>query len=113
MGEMDEARRKNDIEREKIEREKIEFKNEKVVIVEKLKQQVKEKDALVAIKSAEVESLMKKLDASRLELDKGTLEKNANKMMDNEIKAELVLLRAEKTTWVSSMEQADREKRFY
>merc|ERR1712179_721038 len=111
--EMDEAKRSNDIEREKIEREKLDLKNEKVVLVEKLRQQVKEKDAVIAIKSSEIESLIKKLDASRLELKKGMLEKNTSRMIDNELKAELAQLRAQKATWDASMEQAQREKNFY
>merc|ERR1719228_1655141 len=111
--EMDEAKRSNDIEREKIEREKLDLKNEKVVIVEKLRQQVKEKDAVIAIKSSEIESLIKKVDASRLELEKGMLEKNASRMNDNELKAELAQLRAQKATWDASIEQAHREKKFY
>ena len=57
--------------------------------------------------------IKKKLDAARVELDKGSLEKNASKMMDNEMRAELAQLRAEKTTWQASLEQAGREKRFY
>ena len=111
--EMDEAKRSNDIEREKIGREKLDLKNEKVALVEKLRQQVKEKDAVIAVKSSEIDGLIKKLDASRLELEKGNLEKNASRMMDNELKAELAQLRAQKTTWGASIEQVQREKKFY
>merc|ERR1712179_291979 len=42
--EMDEAKRSYDIEREKIEKKKLDLKNEKVVLVEKLRQQVKDKE---------------------------------------------------------------------
>jgi len=111
--EMDEAKRSNDIEREKIGREKLDLKNEKVALVEKLRQQVKEKDAVIAVKSSEIDGLIKKLDGSRLELEKGNLEKNASRMMDNELKAELAQLRAQKTTWGASIEQVQREKKFY
>jgi len=111
--ELDEAKRATDIEKEKVEREKVELKNDKVVLVEKLRQQVREKDSVIAVKSSEIDSLTKKLDAARVELDKGSLEKNASKMIDNEMRAELAQLRAEKTTWQASLEQAGREKRFY
>jgi uncharacterized protein with NAD-binding domain and iron-sulfur cluster len=48
-----------------------------------------------------------------VESEKKTLEKKASRQMDNEMMAEVAQLRAEKTTWSASMEQAGKEKRFY
>ena len=111
--EMDEGRRSVDNEREKLERERLDLTNEKGGFVEKLKQKMREKDAEVAVKTSEIDNLTKKLDAARVDEEKRTFEKNAMRLMDGETKAELAQLRAEKTTWKASMEQAGREKKFY
>ena len=111
--EMEERQRRVEIEQEKVEREKLDLKNEKVVLVERLRQQLREKDAEVAVKASEIEVITKKLDAARVDADKRILEKKTNGQMDTTMKAELAQMRAEKTTWSASMEQAAKEKRFY
>ena len=108
--EMEESQRRVEIEQEKI---KFDLKNEKVVLVERLRQQVREKDAEVAVKASEIDVLTKKIDAARVDADKRILEKNTDRQMDTELKAELSQMRTEKTTWSASMEQAAKEKRFY
>ena len=78
-----------------------------------MRQQVREKDAEVAVKASEIDVLTKKLDAARVDADKRILEKNTDRQMDTELKAELAQMRAEKSTWSASMEQAGKEKRFF
>ena len=65
--EMEESQRRVEIEQEKI---KFDLKNEKVVLVERLRQQVREKDAEVAVKASEIDVLTKKIDAARVDADK-------------------------------------------
>jgi chromosome segregation ATPase len=65
--EMEEKNRSVEVEREKVEREKLDLKTEKVALVERLRQQVREKDAEIAVKTSEIEMLTKSLDLMLLE----------------------------------------------
>eukprot|EP00092_Neocalanus_flemingeri_P040884 GFUD01044507.1.p1 GENE.GFUD01044507.1~~GFUD01044507.1.p1 ORF type:complete len:946 (+),score=340.11 GFUD01044507.1:101-2938(+) len=111
--EMDEKKRSVENEWEKIEREKLDLKNEKIALVERLKQQLREKEAEVAIKTSEIEMLTNKLEVTRGDVEKRNAEKSAGSRKDSEIVAELAQLRAEKTTWSASIEQASKEKQFF
>jgi len=108
--EMEERKRIVESEWEKIEREKLAVKNEKLSIVERLKLQLKEKEAEVSVKNSEINVLTNTLGEATKETEKRKKDNCGESKKAGELVGELAQLRAEKTTWKSTLEQLSKEK---
>ena len=91
--EMDEKKRSLQSDRDKVDLEKRNVKNEKIAVIDKLKQQIRDKDGQLSLKSSEVELLTKRVKTleseSRRPL-KSFKPNNSNKSkMDEDLLAEL------------------------
>jgi len=104
------------IDRENVETEKRNLKNQKLAIIDRLKQQLREKDGLLTIKDSEIEILNKKVKLLESEARRPpprsarTSSSSADKSKrDEEMKTELLALREEKLTWSTSLDQSQKE----
>merc|ERR1719150_2131399 len=115
--EMDEKKRSLQSDRDKVDLEKRNVKNEKIAVIDKLKQQIRDKDGQLSLKSSEVELLSKRvktLEAESRRPFKASKTNSSDKSKrDEDLLAELSQLRTEKISLTARLEQAEKECGWY
>ena len=114
--EMEDLKRSLQLERDKIDLEKKNIKNEKGTVIDRLKNQLREKDSHLSTKDSEIELLSKKCKLLENESKRPPRLKSIStekSKLDESLLAELNQLRAEKLSWQSSLEHAQKELTWY
>ena len=114
---MEEQRKKFGKEREIIERDRMNLKNEKSLIIDKLKKQLQVKEDEIATKKLEVDSLKSKLEAAlrrhTLSLKRNSTVASSKDKKEEDTSARLLALQTENQTLTGRLAVAEQEKEMW
>ena len=105
-------------DKDNVEAEKRNLKTQRVAMVDRLKQQVKERDAQLNIKDTEIEMLSKRVKLleveSRRPPPRSTRNSSTEKSKkEEELRVELMALKEEKLVWSTRLEQSQKETEWF